>query len=233
MGYDTDFNGEDYNTVSGQNGNNSVRLQDETMKKILNLHKDPNATITLKGRVDPSVNKEIKVKELWDAINEAAYYCADPGLQFHGRFNEWHTCPAGEDGQLWAKHNQINATNPCSEYAFLDDTSCNLASINLYYFLDVETGRFMLDEFLHTVALVQMVLEASIHWGQYPTKHIARKTYFFRTTGLGPANLASLLWLVGIPRSKQGPWRIHNGYYDWIFYYVSSLMAQKLGPFEV
>ncbi len=235
MGYDTDFNGEAYNTVSGQNGNNSVRLKDETMKKILNLDKDPNATITLKGRVDPSVNKELKVKELWDAINQAAYYCADPGLQFHGRFNEWHTCPAGEDGQLWAKHNQINATNPCSEYAFLDDTSCNLASINLYYFFDEETGRFKLDEFLHTVALVQMVLEASIHWGQYPTKHIARKTYFFRTTGLGPANLASLIMACGYPYDSHEARTmaasiigIMTGY----SYYVSSLMAEKLGPFE-
>ena len=93
-GYDTDFTGEAYNTVSGQNGNNSVRLYDETMKKIMNLDKDPDATITLKGRGDPSVDKELKVRELWDAINESAYSCADPGLHFHDRFNQWHTCPS-------------------------------------------------------------------------------------------------------------------------------------------
>lgn len=235
MGYDIDFNGEAYNTVSGQNGNNSVRLYDETMKRIMNLDEDPEAVITLKGRVDQSINKELKVKELWDGINESAYYCADPGLQFHGRFNQWHTCPAGEDGETWAKHNQINATNPCSEYAFLDDTSCNLASINLYQFLDTETGEFRVEDFMHTVALVQLVLEASIHWGQFPTKHIARKTHMFRTTGLGPANLASLIMSCGyaydsheartMAASIMG---IMTGY----SYYVSSLMAQKLSPFE-
>lgn len=235
MGYDTDFNGEAYHTVSGQNGNNSIRLHGDTMEKVLNLHKDPNATVTLKGRVDDSANKELKVKELWDGINESAYRCADPGLQFHGRFNEWHTCPAGEDGEVWAKHNQINATNPCSEYAFLDDTSCNLASINLYYFFDVESGTFKVDDFVHTVALVQMVLEASIHWGQFPTKHIARKTHLFRTTGLGPANLASLIMSCGYPYDSDEArtmaasiMGIMTGY----SYFVSSLMAQKLGPFE-
>lgn len=235
MGYDTDFNGVAYNTVSGQNGNNSIRLQDDTMEKVLNLHKDPHGSITLRGRVDDSVNKELKVKDLWDGINESAYYCADPGLQFHGRFNEWHTCPAGEDGELWAKHNQINATNPCSEYAFLDDTSCNLASINLYHFLDVESGTFKVDDFLHTVALVQMVLEASIHWGQFPTKHIARKTHLFRATGLGPANLASLIMSCGYPYDSDEArtmaasiMGIMTGY----SYFVSSLMAEKLGSFE-
>ena len=235
MGYDTDFNGEAYNTVSGQNGNNSVRLYDETMKKIMNLDKDPDATITLKGRVDPSVDKELKVRELWDAINESAYSCADPGLQFHDRFNQWHTCPAGEDGQTWAKHNQINATNPCSEYAFLDDTSCNLASINLYNYLDIETGQFKVEDFLHTVALVQLVLEASIHWGQFPTKHIARKTHMFRTTGLGPANLASLIMSCGYPYDSHEARTMAAsimGMMTGYSYYVSSLMAEKLGPFE-
>ncbi|NLJ40066.1 MAG: vitamin B12-dependent ribonucleotide reductase [Clostridiales bacterium] len=235
MGYDTDFNGEAYNTVSGQNSNNSIRLYDETMEKIMNLEKDPDGAITLKGRVDDSVNKELKVKELWDAINESAYSCADPGLQFHGRFNEWHTCPAGEDGELWAKHNQINATNPCCEYAFLDDTACNLASINLYYFFDPETGTFKVEDFLHTIALVQMVLEASIHWGQFPTTHIARKTHLFRTTGLGPANLASLIMACGYPYdSKEARTMAASivGILTGYSYYVSSLMAQKLGPFE-
>jgi len=235
MGYDTGFNGEAYNTVSGQNSNNSVRLSDDTMSKVLNLDKDPNATIKLRGRVDPAVDKEIPVKELWDAISQSAYSCADPGLQFHGRFNEWHTCPAGEDGQLWAKHNQINATNPCSEYAFLNDTACNLASINLYYFYDPETGSFRIDDFTHTVALIQMVLEASIHWGQFPTKQIAERSHYFRTTGLGPANLASLLMAAGYPydsREARSLAAAIQGTMTGYSYYVSSLMAQKISPFE-
>lgn len=235
MGYDTDFNGEAYSTVSGQNSNNSVRLSDETMSKVLNLDEDPDATIMLKGRVDPEIDKELSVKELWDAINQSAYNCADPGLQFHGRFNEWHTCPAGEDGELWAKHNQINATNPCSEYAFLDDTACNLASINLYKFYQPETGEFLVEDFKHTVALIQMVLEASIHWGQFPTKHIARRSHLFRTTGLGPANLASLLMAAGLPYDSDEARTLASaiqGIMTGYSYYVSSLMAQKLGPFE-
>ena len=235
MGYDTDFNGEAYNTVSGQNSNNSIRLSDETMTKVLNLKENPNATITLCGRIDHAVDNEIPVSELWNAVNNAAYSCADPGLQFHGRFNEWHTCPAGEDGEVWADHNQIKATNPCSEYAFLNDTACNLASINLYYFYDADTGSIKIDDFMHTIALVQMVLESSIHWGQFPTKQIAQRSHYFRTTGLGPANLASLIMARGyaydsveartIAASIQG---IMTGY----SYYVSSLMAEKLSPFE-
>ncbi|HZJ83465.1 MAG TPA: vitamin B12-dependent ribonucleotide reductase [Clostridia bacterium] len=235
MGYEMDFNGEAYNTVSGQNSNNSVRLSDETMAKVLSLHDNPDATIRLRGRVDSEVDKDIRVKDLWDNINRSTYGCADPGLQFHGRFNEWHTCPAGEDGQVWAEHNQIKATNPCSEYAFLNDTACNLASINLYKFYDKDTKSIRIEDFLHTIGLIQMVLEASIHWGQFPTRQIAERSHYFRTTGLGPANLASIIMARGnaydskearvMAASIQG---IMTGY----SYYVSSLMAQKLSPFE-
>lgn len=235
MGYDMDFNGEAYHTVSGQNGNNSVRLYNDTMQKVISLESEPGATISLKGRIDESVNRELRVSELWDEINESAYQCADPGLQFHDRYNEWHTCPAGEDGRLDAKYNQINATNPCSEYAFLDDTSCNLASINLYYFLDKNTKEFDVTGFMHTVALVQMVLEASIHWGQFPTEHIARRTHMFRTTGLGPANLASLLMACGHAYDSHEARTIAAaivGVLTGHSYYVSSLMAKKLGAFE-
>ena len=235
MGYDTDFNGEAYNTVSGQNSNNSVRISDDTMSKILNLDKDPDATMQLRGRVDSQVDTEIPVKDFWGAINQSAYSCADPGLQFHGRFNEWHTCPAGEDGDLWAEHNQIKATNPCSEYAFLNDTACNLASINLYKYYDPDNDIFKVDDFLHTVALVQLVLEASIHWGQFPTEHIARRSHLFRTTGLGPANLASVLMAKGLPYDSDGARNMAEaimGIMTGYSYYVSSLMAKKLGPFE-
>ncbi|HZK34041.1 MAG TPA: vitamin B12-dependent ribonucleotide reductase [Bacillota bacterium] len=235
MGYDTDFNGEAYNTVSGQNSNNSIRLSDETMSSIINLGEEPDATIPIRGRVDDQVGKELPVRELWDSINKAAYSCADPGLQFHGRFNEWHTCPAGEDGDLWADHNQLKATNPCSEYAFLNDTACNLASINLYKFYDADTDTFKVDDFKHTIALVQLVLEASIHWGQFPTEQIARRSHLFRTTGLGPANLASILMARGLAYDSEeartmaeAVMGIMTGY----SYYVSSLMAEKMGAFE-
>lgn len=235
MGYDTDFNGDAYSTVSGQNSNNSIRLSDETMSKVLNLENDPKALITLMGRVDSDVDRELPVRELWDAINQSTYSCADPGLQFHGRFNEWHTCPAGEDGQLWAKHNQINATNPCSEYAFLNDTACNLASVNLYRFYNSDTGEFYIEDYLHTIALIQMVLEASIHWGQFPTRQIALRSHLFRTTGLGPANLSSLLMAAGLPYDSEEARTMAAaivGVMTGYSYYVSSLMAQKLNPFE-
>ncbi|HHT66134.1 MAG: vitamin B12-dependent ribonucleotide reductase [Caldicoprobacterales bacterium] len=235
MGYDMDFNGEAYSTVSGQNSNNSIRLSDDTMSKVLNLDEKPDAAIALKGRVDSAVDKELPVKELWEAINQSAYSCADPGLQFHGRFNEWHTCPAGEDGQVWAKHNQINATNPCSEYAFLNDTACNLASINLYQFYQPESREFLVEDFIHTIGLIQMVLEASIHWGQFPTKQIALRSHLFRTTGLGPANLSSVLMAAGLPYDSDEARTLAaaiQGIMTGYSYYVSSLMAQKLSPFE-
>ncbi len=235
MGYDLSMDGEAYSTVSGQNGNNSVRASEEFMKKVLNLENDPDATITLKGIVDSSVDKEKSVKELWDLIAQCSWACADPALQFDDLYNGWHTCPAGEDGVYGAKYNRINATNPCSEYAFLDDTSCNLASINVYNFFDNDTKSFDIDGFMHTIGLVQLVLEASIHRGQFPTEDIARKTHMFRTTGLGIANLASLLMVLGIAydsdeaRNIAGAvCSIMTGY----SYYVSSLMAAKVGAFE-
>ena len=132
MGYDSDFNGEAYATVSGQNSNNSIRISDEFMQKVIDLQKDPDSEIELKVRLDDSINRKVKVKELWDLMNESSWKCADPAPQFNDTFNAWHTCPGGEDGDYFAKHNQLNSTNPCGEYAFLDDTSCNLSSINLY-----------------------------------------------------------------------------------------------------
>ncbi len=235
MGYDTDFNSEAYDTVSGQNSNNSLRLTDATMTKIINLPENPDALLKLKGRVDPSVDREISVKGLWDAVNQSAYSCADPGLQFHDRFNDWHTCPAGEDGKMGADYNQIKGTNPCSEYAFLNDTACNLASINLYYYYDPETRSFQTEDFLHTIGLIQLVLEASIHWGQFPTKEIAKRSHLFRTTGLGPANLASLLMASGYPYDSDEARTLAaaiQGIMTGYSYYVSSLMAQKIGAFE-
>lgn len=235
MGYDTDINGEAYETVSGQNSNNSVRFSDEFMKKVENLSLDNEETIELKGRIDPSINSPIKVRTIWDAFNNATWQCADPAPQFDDTFNAWHTCPSGEDGNYDAKYNRINSTNPCGEYAFLDDTSCNLASINIYKFYDNNDKSFDMLGYKHVIGLCQLILEASIHWGQFPTEEIARKTYLFRSTGLGLANAASLLMVMGYPYdSKIGRTLIASlvGILTGYSYYVSSLMSEKAGTFN-
>lgn len=235
MGYDADIDGEAYETVSGQNSNNSLRISDEFMRKVKNLENDPDATITLRGRVDDSVNRDIKVSKLWEEFNDAACRSADPAPQFTDTFNAWHTCPAGEDGDLWAKHNRLNSTNPCGEYAFLDDTSCNLASLNIYRFYDVEKNVLDVKGLKHMIGLNQLLLESSINWGQFPTVDIARKTYMFRTTGLGIANIASLLMALGLPYDSDEARALSAGIMGLITgesYKVSALMAKAVGPFE-
>ena len=182
---------------------NSVRVNGDFMEKVANLDNNPEAQIELVGRVDNRINKKVDVRHLWNLINKSAWECADPGLQFDDRFNEWHTCPAGEDGELWAKHNRINATNPCSEYAFLDDTACNLASINVYRFYNEERNIFDVESYIHLIGIMQMALEASIHGGHFPTEDIARKSYMFRTTGAGLANTASLFLAMGYPYDSE------------------------------
>lgn len=235
MGYDGSFEGEAYETVSGQNSNNSLRISDDFMQKVVELDKNPDEVITLKGRSDSSVNRDVKVSKLWNEFNEAAWKCADPAPQYTDTFNAWHTCPAGEDGQYMAPHNRLNSTNPCGEYAFLDDTSCNLASINLFRFFDVKKDQFDVEGFLHIVSLAQLLLEASIHWGQFPTPDIARKTYLFRTTGLGIANLASLLMASGIPYDSDEARSLAGGIMGLLTgrsYAVSALMAKEIGTFD-
>jgi ribonucleoside-diphosphate reductase alpha chain len=235
MGYDMDIDGEAYETVSGQNSNNSIRFSDEFMTKVKDLSLNPDEEIELKGRMDSKVNRTIKVKELWDKFNYSAWHCADPAPQFDETFNAWHTCPAGEDGIYNAKHNRINSTNPCGEYAFLDDTSCNLASINIFKFYDHETKSFDANGYIHFVGLIQLALEASIHWGQFPTEDIARKTYMFRTTGLGLSNLAALFMVLGFPYDSEESRAIASsliGIMTGHSYYVSSLMSEKAGPFR-
>ena len=235
MGYDMSMDGEAYSTVSGQNGNNSVRVNYDFMQKVIYSEKHRDATITLKGRKDPDADRDVSVKDLWDLIVKSSWECADPAVQFDDIFNGWHTCPAGEDGKYGEKYNRINATNPCSEYAFLDDTSCNLASINVFKFYDKNKHTIKINDFLHMVGMTQLVLEASIHMGQYPTKDIARKTHMFRTTGLGLANTASLLMVLGYGYGTEEARNIvaalacmMTGY----SYHVSSLMAKKVGTFE-
>lgn len=234
MGYDISMDGEAYQTVGGQNSNNSVRVNGEFMTKVSDLDKNPDETLILQGRIDESVNKEVKISHLWNLINKSSWECADPGLQFDDRFNEWHTCPAGEDGNLGASYNRINATNPCSEYAFLDDTACNLASINVYRFYNEEDNTFDVSSYIHLIGLMQMALEASIHWGHFPTEDIARKSYMFRTTGGGLANTASLFLAMGYPYDSEESRNLNAalvGILTGHSYFVSSLMAQKVGAF--
>lgn len=235
MGYDTSMEGEAYQTVAGQNSNNSVRLNKEFMDKVQNLDEEPDATYMLKGRKDSTRDKVIPVNELWHKINQSSWECADPGLQFDDIFNAWHTCPSGIDGKLGAKHNRINATNPCSEYAFLDNSACNLASINIYRFYDEQSGSFDIDSYIHLICLIQMVLEASIHWGHFPTKDVAENSYLFRTTGLGLANMASLFLAKGLPYDSYESRSLASalaGIMTGYSYYTSALMAQKIGAFK-
>lgn len=235
MGYDGDINGEAYATVSGQNSNNSLRIDNEFMTKVMTLDEDSDASYELKGRVDPSLNRTVSVQHIWDIFNESAWRCADPAPQFTDTFNEWHTCPGGEDGVVGAAYNRLNSTNPCGEYAFLDDTSCNLASINVFRYYDPATETFDVEGFEHTIDVVQLALEASIAWGQFPTKDIARKTYRFRATGLGISNLASLLMAKGMPYDSPQARAFASALVGTLTgrsYAASAIMARKIGPFD-
>jgi ribonucleoside-diphosphate reductase alpha chain len=219
--YDLSYEGEAYTTVSGQNSNNSVRVSNAFMQVL-----KEDGIWQLTNRTDGKVAKEISAKKLWEEIAFAAWSCADPGLQFDDTINEWHTCPM--DGR-------INASNPCSEYMFLDDTACNLASLNLVKFLDEETGLFKVNEFLHAVRLWTIVLEISVLMAGYPSAEIAKRSYTYRTLGLGYANLGSLLMILGIPYDSPQA-LAYAGCISALLtgeaYRTSAEMAMHLGPFE-
>jgi ribonucleoside-diphosphate reductase alpha chain len=183
-GFPADFNGEAYATVSGQNSNNSVRITNDFVDAV--LADDDWALI---NRTDGSVRRTVKARDLWSRIAEAAWACADPGLQFDTTINEWHTCPAG---------GRIKASNPCSEYMFLDDTACNLASLNLVKFVDEATGEVDVEAYRHAIRLWTIVLEISVTMAHFPSQEIAQGSYDYRTLGLGYANLGSLLMRSGI-----------------------------------
>ncbi|HUW39470.1 MAG TPA: adenosylcobalamin-dependent ribonucleoside-diphosphate reductase [Rectinemataceae bacterium] len=182
--YDTAWEGEAYNTVAGQSSNNSVRVDNRFMAAVVD-----DGEWELVGRTHGKTMRKTKARTVWDTIARAAWKCADPGLQFHGTVNEWHTCPA--DGE-------IRGSNPCSEYMFLDDTACNLASLNLLPFYDAESRRFDDVAYRHAVRLWTTVLEISVVMAQFPSKEIARKSYDYRTLGLGFANLGTLLMVMGL-----------------------------------
>ncbi|MGP6088347.1 vitamin B12-dependent ribonucleotide reductase [Antarctobacter jejuensis] len=179
--YDTDWDSEAYASVSGQNSNNSIRVTDAFLKAV-----KEDKDWELIRRTDGSVAKTIKARDLWEQVGHAAWACADPGIQFHDTVNAWHTCP--EDGA-------IRGSNPCSEYMFLDDTACNLASMNLLTFL--KDGKFDAEGYMHATRLWTLTLEISVTMAQFPSKEIAQLSYDFRTLGLGYANIGGLLMNMG------------------------------------
>src|SRR5271169_5525564 len=183
--YDTDWESEAYLTVSGQNSNNSVRVTDTFLHAV-----ESDGDWSLTRRLDGKPSKTLKARELWDKIGYAAWASADPGIQYHTTINDWHTCPAS---------GPIRASNPCSEYMFLDDTACNLASLNLIQFRDTETKTFDVKGYEHAIRLWTLTLEISVAMAQFPSREIARLSYDYRTLGLGYANIGGLLMSSGIP----------------------------------
>ncbi len=219
-GYASDYEGEAYRTVSGQNSNNSVRIPNT----FFNAMKEGKGW-DLTARSDGRRMKTVDSNKLWDDIAFAAWACADPGVQFDTTINEWHTCPEG---------GRINASNPCSEYMFLDNTACNLASINLRHFFDLKTLIFDVKGFEHTSRLWTTVLEISVLMAQFPSKEVAQLSYDYRTLGLGYANLGSMLMVAGIPYDSDKA-RAIGGAITAIMtgtsYATSAEMARELGTF--
>lgn len=220
-GYPSDYEAEAYVTVSGQNSNNSVRVPNKFMKSLLE-----DDDWDLHWRTDGRISKTLKAKNLWNQICNAAWACADPGVQFDTAINEWHTCP--DSGR-------INASNPCSEYLFLDNTACNLASINLIKFFDKETSTFDVEAFRHATRLWTIVLEISVFMAQQPAKEIADLTHKFRTLGLGYTNLGSILMISGIPYDSAESRAISaaiTAIMTGEAYATSAEMAKHFGPFQ-
>ena len=219
-GYPSDYEGEAYQTVSGQNSNNSVRVPHKFMEAVKN-----DGSWNLTWRTDGTVARAVKARALWDQVAHAAWACADPGVQYDGIVNDWHTCP---------QSGRINASNPCSEYMFLDNTACNLASINLAHFFDVEKQEFLVDDFKHATRLWTVVLEISVLMAQYPSREIAQMSYEFRTLGLGYANIGSVLMTAGIPYESEAAYAFTGCVTALLTgesYRTSAEMAKLFGPF--
>src|SRR4051812_12502386 len=218
--YDTDWDSEAYLTVSGQNSNNSVSLKDDFLRAV-----ETDGDWNLVGRTTKKITKTMKARDLWEKIGHAAWASADPGLHFNSTMNDWHTCKATGD---------IRASNPCSEYMFLDDTACNLASANLLTFYNISTKTFDVDSYEHLCRLWTLVLEISVLMAQFPSKAIAELSYEFRTLGLGYANIGGLLMTMGLPYdSKEGRSLCGalSSIMTGIAYKTSAEMAGELGTF--
>ncbi|PJA96163.1 MAG: ribonucleoside-diphosphate reductase, adenosylcobalamin-dependent [Ignavibacteriales bacterium CG_4_9_14_3_um_filter_34_10] len=230
--YNTDWTSEAYVTVSGQNSNNSVRVTNDFMNAVLNdgnwnLYWRVEKKKSKQENRQPKPCKTLRARELWDEIGMAAWASADPGLQYDTTINEWHTCP--ESGR-------INASNPCSEYMFLDDTACNLASLNLVKFYDFENKTFDINSIRHATTLWTIVLEISVLMAQYPSKEVAQNSYDFRTLGLGYANLGSLLMRLGIPYDSNEANAIAGAITAIMHmraYSTSAIMSSEVGPFPM
>ncbi len=219
-GFAADFNGDAYATVSGQNSNNSVRITNDFVQSVVD-----DGDWDLINRTDGSVRKTVKSRDLWNRIAEAAWACADPGLQFDTTVNEWHTSPAG---------GRIRASNPCSEYMFLDDTACNLASINLVRFYDDEAAVFDVEAYQHAIRLWTIVLEISVAMAHFPSREIAQGSYDYRTLGLGYANLGSLLMRQGVAYDSDEGRAIAGALTSVLTghsYATSAEIAGVIGPF--
>ena len=217
--YDTDWDSEAYLTVAGQNSNNSVRVSNEFLQAVLD-----KGDWELVKRRDNGVAKRINASDLWEKIAYAAWACADPGLQYDTTINEWHTCPEG---------GRINASNPCSEYMFLDDTACNLASLNLMQFRH-EDGSFDIPAFEHACRFWTLTLEISVLMAQFPSKEIAQLSYEYRTLGLGFANIGGLLMAQGHSYDSDEGRAICgsiSAIMTGVAYATSAEIASEVGPF--
>lgn len=219
-GYASDYEGEAYRTVSGQNSNNSIRIPNSFFRKLAE-----DGEWEMKARMTGKTMKTIRARDLWDKIAYAAWRCADPGTQYDTTINEWHTCPQG---------GRIRASNPCSEYMFLDDTACNLASLNMRKFFDINKNQFDVEGMEYTVRLWIVVLEISVLMAQFPSMEVAELSYDYRTLGLGFANLGSALMVNGIPYDSEEARGIGGAIaaiMTGTAYKTSAELAEVLGPF--
>ncbi|HTJ83341.1 MAG TPA: vitamin B12-dependent ribonucleotide reductase [Polyangiaceae bacterium] len=218
-GYPSDFNGEAYHTVSGQNSNNSIRVNDSFMQAAMG-----GGTWSTRARTTGDVVDTYQAKDIWRLVAEAAWGCADPGVQYDSTINRWHTCP---------NTSRINASNPCSEYMFLDDSACNLASLNLTKFLD-QSGTFDIEGYRHAVRIFFMAQEILVDYSAYPTQRIAQNSHDYRPLGLGYANLGTLLMLLGLPYDSDEGRALAAALTSIMCghaYKVSAEMAGSKGPF--
>ncbi|GHV51395.1 ribonucleotide-diphosphate reductase subunit alpha [Spirochaetia bacterium] len=218
--FSTAWDDDAYNTVSGQSSNNSLRVSDDFLKAVLD-----NEDWDLTSRRTGKAEKTIKARRLWEQVARSAWQCADPGLQYHTTINDWHTCPAG---------GEIRASNPCSEYMFLDDTACNLASINLALLYDKQGKKFDVEGYLHAIQIWTTILEISVVMAQFPAPRIAELSYEYRTLGLGFANLGSLLMIMGLAYDSEEGRAVAAALSALLTgeaYAQSARMAASLGPF--
>jgi ribonucleoside-diphosphate reductase alpha chain len=219
-GFDMGLDGTDAFSVQYQNANNSVRVTDEFMQAVVD-----DGDWELRAVTTGEVLETVKARDLWREIAEAAWECADPGLQFDTTINRWHTAP---------NHGRITASNPCSEYFHVDNSACNLASINLLKYLD-DDGSFDVDGFVHTVRTVFTAMEVLVGRADYPTEQIGATTRALRQLGLGYANLGALLMALGLPYdSPQGrAWAAAmTSLMAGSGYETSARIAARMGPFD-